>query len=66
MAPASYHSLGTGNAVVQTICGKVKIDGAYVQFLRNRGSIEKNLLRFPSAFEEKSAVTAEGDEDESE
>lgn len=31
--------------------GKVKIDGAYVQFLRNRGSIESNVHRFPTAFE---------------
>ena len=30
--------------------GKVKIDGAYVQFLRNKGSIEKNVARFPEAF----------------
>ena len=31
--------------------GKVKIDGAYVQFLRNKGPIEGNLRRFPEAFE---------------
>lgn len=31
--------------------GKVKIDGAYVQFLRNKGPIEKNVGRFPEAFE---------------
>jgi large subunit ribosomal protein L10e len=30
--------------------GKVKIDGAYVQFLRNKGPIENNMKRFPSAF----------------
>ena len=31
--------------------GKVKIDGAYVQFLRNKGPIERNVGRFPTAFE---------------
>lgn len=31
--------------------GKVKIDGAYVQFLRNKGPIERNVARFPTAFE---------------
>lgn len=31
--------------------GKVKIDGAYVQFLRNKGPIERNVGLFPSAFE---------------
>lgn len=33
--------------------GKVKIDGAYVQFLRNKGPIEKNVGRFPEAFMEQ-------------
>lgn len=31
--------------------GKVKIDGAYVQFLRNKGPIERNMGLFPDAFE---------------
>lgn len=31
--------------------GMVKIDGAYVQFLRNKGPIEKNVARFPEAFQ---------------
>jgi large subunit ribosomal protein L10e len=31
--------------------GKVLIDGAYVQFLRNRGKIEDNMRRFPQAFQ---------------
>lgn len=31
--------------------GKVRIDGAYVQFLRNKGPIERNVSRFPEAFE---------------
>ena len=33
--------------------GKVKIDGAYVQFLRNKGPIERNVGLFPTAFEDK-------------
>jgi len=31
--------------------GKVKIDGAYVQFLRNKGNLADNIRRFPTAFE---------------
>ncbi len=31
--------------------GKVRIDGAYVQFLRNKGPIERNVGIFPDAFE---------------
>ena len=31
--------------------GKVKIDGAYVQFLRNKGPIERNVGLYPTAFE---------------
>lgn len=31
--------------------GRVLIDGAYVQFLRNKGKIENNMKRFPGAFE---------------
>ena len=31
--------------------GKVRIDGAYVQFLRNKGPIERNVAVFPEAFE---------------
>lgn len=30
--------------------GEFKIDGAYVQFLRNKGPIEQNVARFPEAF----------------
>lgn len=30
--------------------GKLLIDGAYVQFLGNRGSLERNIQRFPGAF----------------
>ena len=31
--------------------GKVRVDGAYVQFLRNKGPLEYNIRRFPDAFE---------------
>ncbi|KAF2739435.1 ribosomal protein L10e [Polyplosphaeria fusca] len=31
--------------------GRVKEDGAYVQYLRNKGNLEKNMRRFPGAFE---------------
>jgi large subunit ribosomal protein L10e len=31
--------------------GRVKIDGAYVQFLRNHGHVEDNMKRFPEAYE---------------
>ena len=30
--------------------GKVRVDGAYVQFLRNKGKLETNLRNFPEAF----------------
>jgi large subunit ribosomal protein L10e len=30
--------------------GKVKVDGAYVQFLTNRGKLADNIKRFPNAF----------------
>merc|ERR1712029_172715 len=33
--------------------GKIKIDGAYVQFLRNKGALEYNMRRFPEAFEQE-------------
>lgn len=35
--------------------GKVKVDGAYVQFLRHHGSLEHNMRRFPDAFAETEA-----------
>jgi len=31
--------------------GRVRVDGAYVQFLRNKGPLEYNYRRFPDAFE---------------
>jgi len=33
--------------------GRVKVDGAYVQFLANHGSLQKNMNRFPDAFAEE-------------
>jgi large subunit ribosomal protein L10e len=30
--------------------GKVKVDGAYVQFLSNHGKLADNVKRFPEAF----------------
>ena len=45
--------------------GKVKIDGAYVKFLRNKGPIEHNVSQFPDAFGGE-GVSAAGDEDEDE
>ncbi|KAF3919969.1 hypothetical protein AA313_de0208542 [Arthrobotrys entomopaga] len=35
--------------------GRVKADGAYVQFLTNHGSLEENMRRYPDAFEETEA-----------
>lgn len=31
--------------------GHVRVDGAYVQFLRNKGPLAYNMRRFPDAFE---------------
>jgi large subunit ribosomal protein L10e len=31
--------------------GRVRVDGAYVQFLSNHGSIETNIRKFPDAFQ---------------
>lgn len=33
--------------------GKIRIDGAYVQFLRNKGPLDYNIRRFPEAFEQE-------------
>ena len=43
--------------------GEVKIDGAYVQFLRNRGPIERNVGRFPEAFIGGGGGVGEGSDD---
>ena len=39
--------------------GEFLIDGAYVQFLRNKGPIERNVARFPAAF-----AGGDGDDDD--
>jgi len=39
--------------------GRVKVDGAYVQFLSNHGKLKDNIRRFPEAFTQESAATAE-------
>ena len=31
--------------------GRVKVDGAYVQFLTNHGKLADNIRRFPDAFQ---------------
>ena len=31
--------------------GRVKVDGAYVQFLSNHGPLRENMRRFPDAFQ---------------
>ena len=38
--------------VQMIVAGRVKVDGAYVQFLSNRGKLEENMKRFPDAFTE--------------
>lgn len=38
--------------------GKVRIDGAYVQFLRNKGPIERNVGVFPEAFKTEEETEA--------
>lgn len=43
--------------------GMVKIDGAYVQFLRNKGPIERNVARFPAAFADAPETAAEAEEE---
>ena len=31
--------------------GKVRVDGAYVQFLSTHGNLERNIMNYPDAFE---------------
>ena len=35
--------------------GQVLVDGAYVQFLRNKGNLADNVRRFPAAFQDQEA-----------
>ncbi|PKS07544.1 hypothetical protein jhhlp_006148 [Lomentospora prolificans] len=37
--------------IVKREAGHVKVDGAYVKFLTNRGSLKHNMQQFPEAFE---------------
>ncbi len=36
----------------QKAAGRVRVDGAYVQFLTNHGSLAQNIKHFPDAFTE--------------
>ena len=61
---SSFRRIGASH---RSIAGQIKIDGAYVQFLRNKGPIARNIARFPEAFaENNTADTAEPEEDEEE
>lgn len=42
--------------------GMIRIDGAYVQFLRNKGPIDRNVAQYPEAFS-GTKETADGDEE---
>ncbi|KAF2796537.1 60S ribosomal protein L10-A [Melanomma pulvis-pyrius CBS 109.77] len=48
-----FTNLRRDEYVVKRQEGKIKIDGAYVQFLRNKGNLEQNIKRFPTAFEQE-------------
>jgi len=38
--------------------GRVRVDGAYVQFLSNKGNLANNMRRFPDAFTQSSEQEA--------
>ncbi|KAF2753704.1 ribosomal protein L10e [Pseudovirgaria hyperparasitica] len=46
-----FTKLNRDQYVEERKAGRVKVDGAYVQFLRNKGNLESNMRRFPTAFE---------------
>ena len=46
--------------------GKVKIDGAYVKFLRNKGPLQRNVNQFPGAFGGGESVAESMEEDDEE
>ena len=46
-----FTSLNRAEYVEKRQEGRVRVDGAYVQFLRNKGPLEYNMRRFPQAFE---------------
>jgi large subunit ribosomal protein L10e len=45
-----FTPLDRADYVEKRKAGAVRVDGAYVQFLRNKGPIEYNMRRFPDAF----------------
>ena len=48
-----FTPLGREEYVQKRQEGKIRIDGAYVQFLRNKGNLAYNMRRFPDAFEQE-------------
>jgi large subunit ribosomal protein L10e len=48
-----FTSLRREDYVTKRQEGRIKIDGAYVQFLGNKGKLADNVRRFPDAFSEK-------------
>lgn len=42
--------------VAKRQAGHVRVDGAYVQFLRQKGPLEYNMKRFPTAFDVQAAA----------
>jgi large subunit ribosomal protein L10e len=48
-----FTPLGREEYVQKRQEGKIRIDGAYVQFLRNKGNLAYNIRRFPDAFEQE-------------
>ena len=46
-----FTPLNRDEYIQQRQAGKVRVDGAYVQFLTNHGPLEYNMRRFPDAFE---------------
>ncbi|TKA47129.1 60S ribosomal protein L10-B [Friedmanniomyces endolithicus] len=45
-----FTPLNRDEYVTKRQAGQVRVDGAYVQFLRNKGPLEYNMRRFPEAF----------------
>lgn len=57
-----FTPLNRADYVAKRMEGKVRVDGAYVQFLRNKGPLAYNMRRFPEAFEGKGEEPAEAEE----
>ena len=49
-AYACFTSLRREDYVAKRQAGKVRVDGSYVQFLRNKGPLVDNVRQFPDAF----------------